>query len=276
MELSLESRFKALGSRSAPLRLLAFFGLLLAIWVPIALPLAALIPDPNWDSIVTLLVLYGEFILLVRWWGRSVHGQPQMLRQLGLVWTRRNGRDWLLGWAIGVGAVAALVGIETLLHWVTWQEPPPQFPQFVFEGTLIGAAIGFVEELLFRGFLLDELERDYSGRRSLWICSLLFAGLHFLKPLTWRLIAPFPGLVLFSMILIWAKRRRRGRLGLSMGFHGGLVGSFYWVNVSNLIQSQVPDWLTGIDKHPFAGLLGFSLLAAIGWVMRGRSMGSKT
>ncbi len=268
----MSSFIKSLSTAIAPLRLLAFFGVLLLIWVPIALPLAALIPDPNWDSIVTLLVLYGEFILLVRWWGRSVHDEPWMLRRLGLVWTRRNGRDWLRGWAIGVGAVAALVGVETLFHLVDWNEPPSQFPQFVLEGTLMGGAIGFVEELLFRGFLLDELERDYSARRSAVVCALIFASIHFLKPLTWQLLLPFPGLFLFGLILVWAKWLNRGRLGMSMGFHAGLVGAFYWVNVSDLTVRSVwvPEWVTGIDKHPFAGILGLLLLGAIAWLIRPR------
>jgi uncharacterized protein len=267
-----------LSTAIAPIRLLVFFGILLLMWVPIAVPLAALIPDPNWDSIVTLVVLYAEFILLVRWWGRSVHDQPQFLRHLGLVWTRRNGRDWLRGWAIGVGAIAALVGVETLFHLISWNQPPPQFPQFVLEGTLMGAAIGFVEELLFRGFLLDQLERDYSARRSALVCSLIFAAIHFLKPLTWQLLLPFPGLLLFGLILVWAKRLNRGRLGMSMGFHAGLVGAFYWVNVSGLTvrSAWVPEWITGVDKHPFAGLLGLGLLGAIGVVFWSRSVAAKT
>jgi uncharacterized protein len=267
-----------LSTAIAPIRLLVFFGILLLMWVPIAVPLAALIPDPNWDSIVTLVVLYAEFILLVRWWGRSVHDQPQFLRHLGLVWTRRNGRDWLRGWAIGVGAIAALVGVETLFHLISWNQPPPQFPQFVLEGTLMGAAIGFVEELLFRGFLLDQLERDYSARRSALVCALIFAAIHFLKPLTWQLLLPFPGLLLFGLILVWAKRLNRGRLGMSMGFHAGLVGAFYWVNVSELTvrSAGVPEWITGVDKHPFAGLLGLGLLGAIGVVFWIRSVAAKT
>lgn len=133
--------------------------------------------------------------------------------------------------------------------------------------------VGFAEELLFRGWLLDELQRDYSPRTSLWINSCLFALLHFIKPLkellrTWP---QFSGLLLLGLTLVWAKRSTKGRLGLPIGIHAGLVWGNYIINVGQLVQysGQIPDWITGVDRNPLAGVMGLLFLGVMAfWIRR--------
>jgi hypothetical protein len=52
------------------------------------------------------------------------------------------------------------------------------------------------------------------------------------------------------------------RLGICIGIHGGLVWGYYILNVGNLLQytKTVPDWITGIDGNPIAGILGLIFL----------------
>jgi len=127
--------------------------------------------------------------------------------------------------------------------------------------------VGFAEELVFRGWLLNEFERDYSLSVSLVVNSLLFAILHFIKPLpviieTWP---QFPGLLLLGLILVKAKRLCQNRLGISIGFHGGLVWGYYIINVGKLVKysGSAPAWLTGINGNPLAGILGLGFLSVI-------------
>lgn len=249
---------------------------LLLIWLPLAAPIYLLGRDPISVSILTVVLLYGEFILLLRFWGKHVYNQRHLLRQYGLVRTRRNGLEVLTGLGIGITAVLSLFGIEAGLGWLIWQQPSVFLLQIILEGLIVALAFGFVEELLFRGWLLDELQRDYRPSTALWINAFIFALAHFIKPLaaiqrTWP---QFPALLLLGLILVWAKRSRHNRLGLPIGFHAGLVWGYYIINVGNLVKysGSVPDWITGVDRNPLAGVMGLLFLGCIAFWMRRRSL----
>lgn len=257
---------RQIAKKPAPLRVLAFLLLLLLLWAPLALPLAGLIDDPDHRSIVTLVVLYGEFIWLASRWARVAHGEPQPLVRYGLL-RSRNPSLLLLGLGLGLGLIFALFALESLLGWALWRSPGADFWQIALEGLLVGLAIGFAEELLFRGWMLDELGRDYPWQTALGANAVVFALLHFLKP--WEEIVrtwpQFWGLVLLGISLALAKRATGERLGLAMGLHGGLVCGYYWINVGQLIEitGLVPDWVTGIDQNPLAGWVGLAFLTGL-------------
>lgn len=249
-----------------------FVVILLLLWVPVAVPIYYWGTDPNWISILTMAGLYLEFIILVKLWGKRVYQQPQILQDYGLVLSRSNFQDWLQGLILGTLSLLTLFAIEGSLGWITWLPAPPTIIQVILEGFLVAVGVSFAEELLFRGWLLDELQRDYSPSITLWSNSLIFALLHFIKPLpdiirTWP---QFPGLLILGLTLVFAKRSRGGRLGLSMGLHGGLVWAYYGINVGQLVQysGQVPEWVTGVDQNPLAGIMGLLWLGLSGLVVR--------
>lgn len=270
--------FHRIGDRPLPIRLGIFIGLLLLIWLPLAIPIYWLGDDPNWVGIVTLTLLYGEFIALLKMWGGRVYNDPQMLRSCGLELSRSTGRNLAIGLAIGGGGVLALFAIATVLGGVIWRPLPPPFPRIFIEGFWVALGVGFAEELFFRGWLLEELKRDYSQFTALWANSLLFAILHFIKPPEeiLRTGLQFPGLVLLGMTLVWAKDATRspdnpaGSLSIAIGLHAGLVWSYYVVNVGELVTytGTLPEWITGIDRNPLAGLLGLICLAEIATLIR--------
>ncbi|GAB4346445.1 MAG: type II CAAX endopeptidase family protein [Leptolyngbyaceae cyanobacterium] len=261
--MSLKPDFANVRHYPAPLRLVIFALILVALWLPIALPAYLLIRNQNLVSILTLLVLYAEFLWLVQQWGRVVHQDSRILNHYGLEWSRRNGMELLAGFAIAVFSVLLLMGLQTILGWVAWKAAAPNLARIILEGLLISLALGFAEELLFRGWILDELQRDYIPTVALWGNAIIFAALH-LRLLT------FPALVLLGVALVWAKRsrgewqlgRRRDRLGLPIGLHAGLVWSNYILEVGQQITytGRVPTWVTGIDRNPLQGLVGIVLL----------------
>lgn len=267
---SLKASLTKLRHSSAPVRITTFALILLLLWLPIALPLHWLIRDGNLATIVTLIILYVEFILLVRFWGQQVYRQPHLLWDYGLEFSQRNGIELLSGLLIGVTGVFLLFLFEGLLGWVQWQQPSLETVRIVLEGLLAALAIGFAEELFFRGWLLDELQRDYAPVMALWVNAIVFAALHL------RLWT-FPALVLLGLALVWAKRsrselmigKRRNRLGLPMGLHAGLVWGNYILEVGKLINysDRVPVWVTGIDRNPLAGLMGILFFTALAFTM---------
>ncbi|PIG93458.1 type II CAAX endopeptidase family protein [Gloeocapsopsis sp. IPPAS B-1203] len=255
-----------------PVRIGVFVLVLLLIWLPFAVPIYLTRLDPNTISILTMLLLYGEFIFLLQWWGKRVYHQPQILQHYGLVRTQHNWLDLLRGLIIGVVLVFSLFLVEGWLGWLVWLPSTGFLPRIVLEGSIVAIAVGFAEELLFRGWLLDELLRDYRFQRASWINATLFALLHFIKPLPdiLRTLPQFPALVVLGLTLVWA-RMRKNRLGLPIGLHAGLIWGYYIINVGQLTQysGQVPDWITGVERNPLAGVMGLLFLGVLAlWVRR--------
>jgi hypothetical protein len=270
--LKLDFNFVAL--YPAPMRLGFFILVLLLFWLPLAAPIYLfLASDPNLVTILTMGFLFVEFLFLIEFWGKKVHREARILSRYGLVRTRRNGIDLLNGLSVGLVLVLSLFILLQILGWSEWQKPSEALFSIVFQGLLSALGVGFAEELVFRGWLLDELERDYNLKVSIWADALIFALLHFLKPLgeVIRTFPQFPGLVLLGLNLVWAKRASQNRLGLSIGLHAGLVWGYYIVRVGGLVEdgNKVSPWITGVDGNPLAGLIGllFLLLLAF-WICK--------
>ncbi|MDJ0518647.1 MAG: type II CAAX endopeptidase family protein [Trichodesmium sp. MO_231.B1] len=277
------SLFGKIAKFSAPARIGIFILTLLLSWIPLAGPIYFFGQDTNLASILAIALLYIEFIILVRFWGKKVYQEPHLLHRYGLVISRRNFQGFLQGLGIGLFSLFSLFILEIFLGWVVWQSPSEKLLQFIFEGLLVSVGIGFAEELLFRGWLLDELERNYQEKVVLWVSSIVYAGLHFIKPIgeilrTWL---QFPGLVLLGLIFVLAKRSSKKKLGKNtdykqellgfpMGIHSGLVWGYYIINVGGLVKysDAVGELVVGVDGNPLAGLMGLLFLGAIALWMR--------
>ncbi len=260
----------------APGRMLSFLLVLILLWLPGLILIYLIIgstqnlEDPgtkNLLSILTMGLLAIEFIALVPWWGRKVYQHPNLYARYGLVFTRQNGLLLLVGLALGASFALALFITQGLLSWLTWQ--PPQLPilQLSVEGAATALGVGLGEELFFRGWMLDELERDYAPTTALVTDASLYALLHFLKPIPVILasLPEFPGLCLLGTVAIVAKRHYGNRLGMSIGLHAGMVWAYYVINVGHLVKysGRVSDWMTGINGNPVSGLLGLIFLGIL-------------
>jgi uncharacterized protein len=259
----------------------------------------SIVVDHNMASILAIALLFMEFVVLLWAWAKWVHRAAHPFQYYGLHLGRQNQLGFLNGLSIGLFSLLFMFAIEAGLGWLVWRSPSAQFDRILLEGLLVAVGVGIVEELIFRGWLLDELERDYSLNLSLWLDSLIYAVLHYTKPIqeairwlmgaslsfseTLRTLPQFPGLVLLGVLLVWAKRTASNRastsriwvnqssLGLPIGIHAGLVWGYYILNVGELIEysDRVPDWITGIDRNPLAGSVGLLALGAIAlWVRR--------
>jgi membrane protease YdiL (CAAX protease family) len=263
-----------LASSPAFIRLGIFILTLLFLWLPIAIPLYLLLnDDQNLASILTMSILFGEFMWLLRFWSQKVDRTPHWLQNYGLVRTRKNGIELFNGLSIGLLFTLGLFGVEASLGWIELQKPSVFLLKIITEGLLVALGVGFAEELFFRGWFLKELERDYSPQVALWINALTFALLHFLKPLAEiiRTFPQFPALVLLGLTLVFAKRSHGQRLGICIGLHAGLVWGYYILKVGQLLQytGKVSPWITGIDRNPLAGGMGLLFLAILAfWIGR--------
>ena len=269
----MNKRLRVIATYPVPLRLGIFILLLLFLWLPIALPLYHFFAtNANLVSILTLSVLYLEFLGLSHWWGRTIYGD-EGLADYGLIWRIKTPIELINGLAIGLFFTFSLFLSQAFLGWLNFLPANPQISKIILEGFLVALAVGFAEELLFRGWLLGELEKDYRPAIALVISALIFALAHFIKPLAEiiRTFPQFPALVLLGLILGWAKCACGGNLGKSIGLHAGLIWAYYILNVGQLIKytGTVPDWLTGIDKNPLAGVMGLLFLTILAiWIRK--------
>lgn len=272
----LRQQLQYLKKQSAPLRLFVFLICLAITWLPLAIPINLLLKrDPNLGTIVTMGLLFIIFIFLQKWWGKYVYQQPSIFQQYGLKDNRLSLISLIKGLAIGFGVCWALFITEALFGWIKIGNASDFLLRIVFEGLLSALGIALAEELVFRGWVLYELEQDYSKSIAVWVSSIVFAIAHFLKPIAeiMRTFVTFPALLILGLTLVWAKRANKNYLTICIGLHAGLVWGYYILNVGNLITytNQVPEWITGIDGNPIAGILGLTFMGVLALVMRGKA-----
>ena len=265
-----------LEQRPAPARIICFILCLVAVWLPVAVPVYLLIQDSNLVTILTMGMLAIAFFIFLPFWSKRVHQESKIYQHVGLEFTGKNGVELLRGLAIGLISIQLLFLIQGSLGWLEWQQPSQSVVRFILEAIPTALLTALAEELFFRGWIYDELERDYKPGVVLWAASLIFAVSHFLKPIpeVIRTSPQFFGLLLLALTCIWAKRRSRGRLGLSIGIHAGLIWGWYVVNVGKLIEytGRVPVWVTGVNDNPLAGVIGLSFLLILALWMRRKNL----
>ena len=135
----------------------------------------------------------------------------------------------------------------------------------VFPLFILGIIIGGVEELVFRGFLTGRLCESWAVWLAGAIASLIFALLH----LVWEgkdNIPQLPGLWVMGIVLTIAWWVDHQAIALAWGLHAGWVWSIATLDSLELIQytKTVPDWVTGVDNKPLAGVMGVGALAITG------------
>jgi hypothetical protein len=269
--------YSRIASLPLPARLGVFFLVLLLLWFPGAILIYLIVKNnPNLVTILTMGFLFLDFLILLKLWGQRVYHIPQIFKHYGLEWSRINGINLLKGLSIGLFFTLSLFLLEATLGWLEFKNASFGLERIILEGLLSALGIALAEELFFRGWLLDELQRDYSPQIVLGSNAIIFALLHFLKPIDQmiRTFPTFPALILLGLTLVWAKRSQRNRLGICIGLHGGLVWGYYILNVGQLFDytQQVPSWITGIDGNPLAGIMGLFFLTILALFMRQESL----
>ena len=205
---------------------------------------------------------------------------------LGLRTTRASMFDLIFGFLLS-GLMMGLMFLALYAFgWIKFQGlawPQDQFTVFtqlslLFFGT--GAMVGWWEELVFRGYLLQNLEEGVGLKWAIGISCVLYGVIHLLNPnanlLSGLLIAAIGYLRIFG----WLRTRQ---LWLSMGMHAGwnfFQGPIFGFAVSGresftLFELEIigPNWITGGAFGPEAGFIAvpailFGLLMMLLWTRK--------
>lgn len=177
-------------------------------------------------------------------------------------------KDFFVGLVISglmIGTIFVIFLISGLLEFneVSWSSSGIYA---VFEILLwffgIGLAVGWSEELVFRGYLLQNMRDGMGMFWAVLISCILYGLVHMSNPnstlLSGILIAVFGFLRIFGWL-------RSGQLWLSMGMHAGwdffqgpLLGfTVSGMNTESFIKQTVsgPNWITGGSFGPEAGIV---------------------
>lgn len=287
----LEQTLDLLTEASAPVKLFVFFGIWLLCWIPVALPLALIL---QWHPFRTATLpaqkiplvssLYAIAPIVI--WGASIL-ESTPWTAYGVFWNVKTLRSVGMGFSLGVIGLAGLFAVQWGLGWLQVQfkdqplisttslaatpsttAPEPSVGQKAAKlvpmllATLgIAIWISAIEELVFRGFLPNQLQQDYAIWVAVSLSSLIFALLH----LVWEgreNIPQLPGLWLMGIVLSIACWVDQGSLGLAVGLHAGWIWTIASMDAAQLISftGKAPKWLTGLNDQPLAGAAGFLFL----------------
>ncbi|WP_201277623.1 CPBP family intramembrane glutamic endopeptidase [Sphaerospermopsis reniformis] len=251
---------------------MAFFMVWVVCWLPLAAISAFILnlqlnkplqPEQKIPLLVSLYLLVPFILWGINWLGLGSFANYGLVGNISIL------RSLWLGLGLGV---LGLVIVFTCQFWLGWcyleKSNIKLIPGILLPISLVALFVGGIEELLFRGFLLITLEKDYPIWLAAIISSLIFALLH----LVWEqkeTIPQLPGLWLMGMVLVVATLADGGSLGIAWGLHAGWVWAIATIDTAGLITytGKVSEWVTGKNKKPLAGLAGVLCVLVTGVIL---------
>jgi membrane protease YdiL (CAAX protease family) len=246
-----------------------FILLWLAVWFPLAIPLAILVKWRPWQpfSIPQKLTFVSSLYLIapiIIWLFAKFKGVA--FNSYGLSNLNQLFLSLLSGFALGILGLLIIFLLEYALKMIKFNwENINQFWSISLPILVLGLFIGFIEELIFRSFFIIELNQNFNLIISAVISSVIFALLH----LIWeqkQTLPQIPGLFLMGLVLAIAMIVNQGNLGLAWGLHSSWVFALSCLDSLGLViyQDDAPEWFVGINKQPLAGVSGLLCLFVTG------------
>lgn len=261
--------FAYFAATNALIKITIFFLIWTGVWLPLAIIVAKIVkwepnqPLSNEQKLPLLASLYLIAPLIV--WG-VMQVENLSWSNYGLIWHFSLFKSLIWGLILGILGIAIIFGLELALGWIKWhRENYNRLWSVSLPILALGLWIGFTEELVFRGLLINELSQNYALWVGAAISSLIFAVLH----LIWEqkaTIPQLPGLWVMGMVLVFARWVDHGNLGLAWGLHAGWIWGLSCLDAAQLISytGKGWNWVIGIGQQPLAGLTGFICLVGTG------------
>ena len=137
--------------------------------------------------------------------------------------------------------------------------------EMVINAIFLIIGIGFTEELIFRGWLLEEFKNQFGLKKAIILQALIFSLVHIGLDLPLlEMVSILTGLFFLGILLSLTRLKDKYSLWGCIGLHGGLVG-LWFISSNGLlsISKDAPIWLVGpgtINTNPLGGLFGIILM----------------
>ncbi|MBP0009459.1 MULTISPECIES: CPBP family intramembrane glutamic endopeptidase [unclassified Roseofilum] len=260
---------------SGILKSFAFFALWVTLWLPIAIPIARHLkwhPPHPLDPQQKLSLLMPLYLLVPLLLGAIVWIEKQPISNYGLGLDRSVFVSLMAGLALSILTLFIAYGLQVVWGTLAWQPEAIAASFLPTLGSILALSlwIGVIEETVFRGFLLTELQGDMGLVWAAILSSLIFALSHLIWDFKGSLIQ-VPGLALMGLVLVLARWVDGGSLGLAWGLHGGWIWGLISLDTTQILKPKSdrswPEWVTGINGEPLSGLVGILILGITGLIL---------
>lgn len=252
-------------------RLLSQMVLLVVFLIALGLPAGLVylvIPGVSMDALLLISAVISAFAITASVYLARRALDRRSFTSLGLIWNRQALIDIL----VGIGITGLMLGLVYLVEraagWLdfqgfTWEtESTGRVLASTLAALIVFILVGWQEELLSRGYWLQNLRDGLNLAWGVLISSAFFALAHAANPnASWEAML---GLFAGGLFLAYGYVRTR-QLWLPIGLHIGwnlFEGTVYGFPVSGspfftLVRQTVqgPEWITGGDFGPEAGLI---------------------
>jgi membrane protease YdiL (CAAX protease family) len=216
-------------------------------------------------SIIGTIITFILFLFILPSWGRVRWKTNNLWVSIGLDFTNKFKalKIFFSGFIFSFFLLFILVLFFFLCGWID------SFNYIKFSellnAILLIVGIVLAEEIVFRGWLMEEMVLLFGLRRGIIFQSMIFSLAHYRSDIGLLALIPFfTGLFLFGIVLTLRRTIDRGSLLGCTGLHGGLVGIWYLFDSGMLIFSiNTPYFLLGPSKNmvnPIGSVIGITIL----------------
>ena len=208
------------------------------------------------------------FMALLPRWGKVRWTSKHPWRTLGISGGGRDGRPTITG-VLFQGLLWALILLTVIVlpiligAWGNWLGECSL--QKLLNGILLIIGVGFAEELIFRGWLLEELRTLFGTKWGVLGQAIVFSLVHTRFNLgIIPMLSLLFGLFLLGLLLAGRRLQDQGSLWGCVGLHGGLVGGWFLLEAGLLqLSPTTPAWLVGpggLQPNPLGSAVAITAL----------------
>jgi len=235
-------------------------------WI-LATPIFLLGVDKENLSLIGTIFTFLIFIFSLPKWFKSRWGVINTWKLIGINKTDKNINlfiFFLRGFLLSIILISLILIPIIGTKWGYWIGTIS--PDIFINAIFLILGVGFAEELIFRGWLLEELKKQFGLKKAILGQAFIFSIVHIGFDLPFlQMLSILSGLFLLGILLSLIRLKDKNSLWGCIGLHGGLVGLWFITNNGLLeISKNSPKWLVGpgtINTNPLGGIFGISLMA---------------
>jgi len=216
-------------------------------------------------SIIGTSITFILFLGILPTWGKIRWKTNDLWLSLGLDFKNKSTalKNFFRGFIFSIFLLIILFIFFLLCGWIDRIEYVR--PNEILNAVLLIFSIVLAEEIIFRGWLMEEMVLLYGFRRGLIFQSAIFSFAHYRSDIDFLALIPFfAGLFLFGIVLTLRRIFDKGSLWGCVGIHGGLVGLWFLFD-SGMVSFSIdtPYFLLGPSRNmvnPIGSVVGIIIL----------------
>ncbi len=216
-------------------------------------------------SIIGTIITFSLFLFILPSWGRMRWKTKNLWLSIGLDFKNKS-RSLKIFFSGFIFSFLLLLIFCLLIYLLGWIDSFNYIKfSVLINAILLIISIVFAEEIVFRGWLMEEMVLLFGLKRGIILQSAIFSLAHYRSDIDLLALIPFfIGLFLFGLVLTLRRTLDKGSLWGCIGLHGGLVGIWHLFDSGMVIFSiDTPYYLLGPSNdmmNPIGGVIGIIML----------------